>query len=116
VKTGKPEEIKMSRREEFEEERARLNAWVFQEADLPIQQFFALDSQVYEDGALSRKTKELLGLVASLALRGDFIAYHLIQAREQGVTKAEAVDLVVGGSIVIPPLSWAFLRASELWG
>ena len=51
----------MSGREEFERERERLNALVFQEANLPINRFFALDSQAYEDGALPKKTGELLG-------------------------------------------------------
>ena len=110
----------MSRKEEFERERR--DALVSQEANLPINRFFALDSLVYEDGALPRKTKELLGLVASLVLRcDDCISYHLIQAKDLGVTKEEVVEalgvgLVVGGSIVIPHLRWAFLLVSELWG
>lgn len=112
----------MGKREEFERERERLNALVSNEANLPIKRFFALDSQVYEDGALPRKTKELLGLVASLVLRcDDCVSYHLIQAKEQGVTKEEVVEalsvaLVVGGSIVIPHLRRAFALLSELWG
>ena len=112
----------MGKREEFEREREHLNALVLGEANLPIKRFFALDSQVYEDGALPRKTKELLGLVASLVLRcDDCVSYHLIQAKEQGATKEEvvealAVGLVVGGSIVIPHLRRAFLLVSELWG
>ncbi|MCS7217270.1 MAG: carboxymuconolactone decarboxylase family protein [Candidatus Bipolaricaulota bacterium] len=112
----------MSRRETFERERARLNAIVLREANLPIKRFFALDSDVYADGALPRRTKELLGLVASLVLRcDDCISYHLIQAKEAGVTKAEvvealAVGLVVGGSIVIPHLRRACEWVEELWG
>ena len=56
------------------------------------------------------KTKELLGLVASMVLRcDDCIAYHVGQCREAGVTRDEffeafSVALVVGGSIVIPHL------------
>lgn len=112
----------MGKREEFERERELLNALVLNEANLPIKRFFALDSQIYEDGALPRKTKELLGLVASLVLRcDDCVSYHLIQAKEQGVPKEEvvaalSVGLVVGGSIVIPHLRRAFAFLSELWG
>jgi len=110
----------MSRKEEFERE--QLNALVFQEANLPINCFFALDSQVYEDGALPRKTRELVGLVAFLMLRcDDCTSYHIIQAKDLGVTKEEVVEalgvgLVVGGSIVIPHLRRAFLLVSKLWG
>ena len=56
------------------------------------------------------KTKELLGLVASLVLRcDDCISYHVAQCRQAGVGRDEmfeafSVGLVVGGSIVIPHL------------
>jgi AhpD family alkylhydroperoxidase len=56
------------------------------------------------------KTKELLGLVASMVLRcDDCISYHVAQCREAGVNRDEmfeafSVGLVVGGSIVIPHL------------
>jgi len=109
----------MSRKEEFERE--RLNALVSQEANLPINRFFALNSQVYEDGAPPKKTKELLGLVASLVLRcDDCISSHLVQAKDLGVTKEEVVEalgvgLVAGGFFVIPRLRRAFLLVSELW-
>lgn len=112
----------MGRREDFERERERLNELLLREANLPIKRFFALDSDVYAEGALPRKTKELLGLVASLVLRcDDCVSYHLIQATETGVTKEEvvealAVGLVVGGSIVIPHLRRAFQLLMELYG
>lgn len=111
----------MGRREEFEQERERLNALVLREANLPIKRFFALDADVYADGALPRRTKELLGLVASLVLRcDDCVSYHLIQAKESGVRKEEVVEalavaLVVGGSIVIPHVRRAFALLEELW-
>ncbi len=117
-----PQEDNMGLREEFERRREQLNALVFKEANLPIKRLFALDSDVYADGALPRKTKELLGLVASLVLRcDDCVYYHLIQAKENGVRKEEAVEalavaLVVGGSIVIPHLRRAFALLKELWG
>ena len=75
-----------------------------------VRRFFALDTQTYKPGALDVKTKELLGLVASMVLRcDDCISYHVAQCKEAGVTREEffetfSVGLVVGGSIVIPHL------------
>ena len=72
--------------------------------------FFALDSRAYADGALPVKTKELMGLVASLVLRcDDCVKYHLVEARAAGSSRKEMVEamsigLVVGGTIVIPHL------------
>lgn len=72
------------------------------------------------EGALDVRTKELLGLVASLVLRcDDCVTYHLMQCRDEGISDAElhealAVGLVVGGSIVIPHLRRAMARLEEL--
>lgn len=77
---------------------------------LVTKRFFRLDAQTYEPGALSAKTKELLGLVASAVLRcDDCIAYHIDQCIKAGVSDEELwealdVALIVGGSIVIPHL------------
>lgn len=79
-------------------------------ATLNMKRFFRLDGACYEDGKLPRKTKELLGLVASMVLRcDDCIAYHIDQCISCGVTDEEFfetfdVALIVGGSIVIPHL------------
>ena len=77
---------------------------------LVTKRFFALDTQTYQEGALPVKTKELLGLVASMVLRcDDCIAYHIDQCVKVGVSDQELwetfdVALIVGGSIVIPHL------------
>ncbi|MDF1506028.1 carboxymuconolactone decarboxylase family protein [Roseisolibacter sp. H3M3-2] len=103
--------------EEFRRFRERMNAEILGENNLVVNRFFALDGRAYEAGALDVKTKELLGLVASLVLRcDDCITYHVIRCREEGVTRAEAfeamsVALIVGGSIVIPH----FRRAVDRW-
>ena len=95
---------------------------ILAENNLVINRFFALDGRTYEAGALDAKTKELLGLVASLVLRcDDCITYHAVRCREEGVTRAEffetlSVGLVVGGSIVIPHLRRAVARWGELGG
>jgi AhpD family alkylhydroperoxidase len=101
----------------FREERERLNAIVLAQGSLQTKRFFALDTKVYQDGALPARTKELLGLVGSLVLRcDDCVLYHLIRCRELGLGSdevAEALDvgLVVGGSITIPHLR----RAHDAW-
>ncbi|MCI0513161.1 carboxymuconolactone decarboxylase family protein [candidate division KSB1 bacterium] len=110
----------MSRLEDFRQFREQMNAKILEQGTLEIKRFFALDSRTYEAGALDRKTKELMGLVASMVLRcDDCIAYHLIQTRIAGVTRAELFDafsvaLVVGGSIVIPHLRRAVAFLEEL--
>lgn len=94
----------------FTDFRKRMNERILAEPNQVVRRFFALDTQTYQAGALDVKTKELLGLVASLVLRcDDCISYHVAQCREAGVSRDEmfetfSVGLVVGGSIVIPHL------------
>ena len=106
--------------EAFEDERKRMNERIFSLDHLGINRFFSLDSQCYRDGALDGKTKELLGLVASLVLRcDDCVDYHLVQCVEAGFSDEELHDalnvgLVVGGSIVIPHLRHAVATIDAL--
>lgn len=82
--------------------------------------FFALDHKAYVQGALPAKTKELMGLVASMVLRcNDCIFYHLDRSVEEGASREELqeamnIALIVGGSIVIPHLRYAFDVLDEL--
>lgn len=93
---------------EFSAYRKRMNERILAEPNQVVRRFFALDTQTYQAGALDLKTKELLGLVASMVLRcDDCISYHVAQCKEAGATREElfetfSVGLVVGGSIVIP--------------
>ena len=95
---------------QFAEFRKRMNERILAEPNQVVRRFFALDTQTYQAGALDVKTKELLGLVASLVLRcDDCISYHVAQCKEAGVNRDEmfeafSIGLVVGGSIVIPHL------------
>ena len=103
----------------WESERERLNELTLRDTTLGIKRFFALDHQSYEAGALPAKTKELLGLVASLVLRcDDCITYHVSRSVEEGASRAEILEtmnvgLVVGGSIVIPHLRRAMERLDQ---
>ena len=107
---------------EFSAFRKRMNERILAEPNQVVRRFFALDTQTYQAGALDVKTKELLGLVASLVLRcDDCIAYHVAQCREAGVDRDEmfeafSVGLVVGGSIVIPHLRRAVDFLDQLEG
>jgi AhpD family alkylhydroperoxidase len=107
----------MTQIKEFNEYRERMNEVILAQKNKSLTRFFSLDHQTYSEGALSVKTKELLGLVASMVLRcDDCIKYHLGTAHEVGVTTAEiyevfAIANLVGGSICIPHTR----RAAEYW-
>jgi AhpD family alkylhydroperoxidase len=98
--------------ESFMNEREVLNR-----ADRVVKRFFSLDSIAYGDGALPARTKELLGLTASLVLRcDDCVAHHLGRCRELGVSTEEMMEamgigMLVGGSITIPHVR----RAVRYW-
>src|SRR6266705_2868260 len=71
---------------EFKAYREKMNEKILERGNLQIKRFFHLDTQAYNDGALPRKTKELMGLVASLVLRcDDCVTYHIIQCVESFV-------------------------------
>jgi AhpD family alkylhydroperoxidase len=103
--------------EEFNAYRSKMNDVILAKDNLVIKRLFNLDTNTYAEGALSVKTKELLGLVASMVLRcDDCIKYHLGKCHEQNVSTAEvyevfAVANIVGGTIVIPHTR----RAAEYW-
>jgi len=106
---------------DFNEYRRRMNERILDTDNLVVKRFFNLDTNTYQDGVLPVKTKEMMGLVASMVLRcDDCIRYHVQQCHEAGVTREEffeifSVGLVVGGSIVIPHMRRAveFLDALE---
>jgi AhpD family alkylhydroperoxidase len=102
---------------EFNEYRAKMNEVILGKQNKVINRLFNLDTNTYAEGALPVKTKEMLGLVASMVLRcDDCIKYHVEKCYEQGVTTDElyeifAVANIVGGTIVIPHTR----RAAEFW-
>lgn len=107
---------------EFTAFRKRMNERILAQDNQVVRRFFALDTQTYREGALDVKTKELLGLVASLVLRcDDCVSYHVAECRAAGVSRDEmfeafSVGLVVGGSIVIPHLRRAVDFLDQLEG
>lgn len=102
---------------EFNDYRAKMNDVILGKQNKVINRLFNLDTNTYMEGALPVKTKEMLGLVASMVLRcDDCIKYHVGKCHEEGVTTEElyeifAVANIVGGTIVIPHTR----RAAEYW-
>ncbi|HNB82267.1 MAG TPA: carboxymuconolactone decarboxylase family protein [Chitinophagaceae bacterium] len=102
---------------EFNEYRSRMNEIILSKQNKVIGRLFNLDTNTYMEGALDVKTKEMLGLVASMVLRcDDCIKYHVQQCHEKGVNTEElyevfAIANIVGGTIVIPHTR----RAAEFW-
>src|SRR3984885_13208373 len=102
---------------EFNEYRTRMNEVILGKNNLVMKRLWNLDTNAYEEGALDKKTKEMLGLVASMVLRcDDCIKYHLGKSHELRIATEQmyegfAVANLVGGSIVIPH----YRRAVEYW-
>ena len=102
---------------EFDAYRSKMNDVILSKNNLVIKRLFNLDTNTYADGALDAKTKEMLGLVASMVLRcDDCIKYHLGKVYELGASTEQLYELfavanIVGGSIVIPHTR----RAAEYW-
>ena len=107
----------MSKVQAFNDYRAKMNEKILAQDNLVLKRFFNLDTNAYKEGALPTKTKELLGLIASMVLRcDDCIAYHLGTCFDLGVTRDEVFEVfaianLVGGSICIPHTR----RAVEYW-
>jgi AhpD family alkylhydroperoxidase len=102
---------------DFNDYRQKMNEVILSKNNLVMKRLWNLDTNTYEDGAIDKKTKEMLGLVASMVLRcDDCIKYHLGKCFELGVNTDEmyeifAVANIVGGTIVIPHTR----RAAEYW-
>jgi len=103
--------------EDFNDYRTRMNKVILGKDNLVMKRLWNLDTNTYEDGALDSKTKEMLGLVASMVLRcDDCIKYHLGKCFELGINTTQVYEIfavanIVGGTIVIPHTR----RAAEYW-
>jgi AhpD family alkylhydroperoxidase len=107
----------MSKTDEFRKYRSIMNEKLLSQDNKIIKRLYSLDTLTYQDSALDSKTKEMLGLVASMVLRcDDCIKYHLETCHKMGIKTEEIMDIfgvanVVGGTIVIPHTR----RALEYW-
>ena len=109
--------------QDFAAYRERMNERILEEDNRVIKRMYSVDSLAYSDeagGELSKPTRELLGLVASLVLRcDDCVKYHLVEARKAGnsrqsIVEAMSIGLVVGGTIVVPHLRRAIEFLDDL--
>lgn len=102
---------------EFNAYRSKMNEKLLEDNNKIIRRMFNLDTNAYQEGVLSKKTKELLGLGNSLVLRcDDCVKYHLeecfkLKLSKEEVVEAMSISLLIGGTIVIPHLR----RAFEYW-
>jgi len=103
--------------DDFKSYRAKMNDKILASGNKVMKRIYSVDTLTYQDGALSTKTKEMLGLVSSMVLRcDDCVKYHLGKCHELGVTTDEVFEIfsvanLVGGTIVIPHTR----RAVEYW-
>jgi AhpD family alkylhydroperoxidase len=103
--------------QEFNDYRQKMNDVILSKDNLVLKRLWNLDTNTYDDGVLDKKTKEMLGLVASMVLRcDDCIKYHLQKCHELGLSTAEVYEIfsvanIVGGTIVIPHTR----RGAEFW-
>ena len=103
--------------EDFNAYRSKMNDKILGSDNKVMKRLYSLDTLTYQDGALSSKVKEMLGLATSMVLRcDDCVKYHLEKCFEQGVSTNEIFEVfsvanVVGGTIVIPHTR----KALEYW-
>ncbi|HET6990732.1 MAG TPA: carboxymuconolactone decarboxylase family protein, partial [Bacteroidia bacterium] len=84
----------MSAIDDFNSYREKMNEKILSADNLVLKRLFNLDTNTYQDGALSSQTKEMLGLVASMVLRcDDCVKYHLGKCHEQGVTREQVFEI-----------------------
>lgn len=106
---------------DFRAYRTEMNDRILNSGFRDFNKFFALDNKAYVDGALDAKTKELMGLAASMVLRcNDCILYHVDRSIQEGASQQELyetfnIGLIVGGSIVIPHLRYAIEKMDEIF-
>lgn len=100
--------------------RAEMDARVLSSGHQGFERVLAQGTNAYQEGAISVKNKELMGLVGSMVLRcEDCIFDHLDRCVTAGCTRPEIYEalqiaLVIGGSVVVPHLRHAFEILEEL--
>lgn len=103
--------------DDFNNYRTKMNDKILKSNDKTIKRIYNADTNAYLKGALDVKTKELMGLLASLVLRcDDCVKYHLIKCYENEVHNDELFETfgianLVGGTICIPHTR----KAVEFW-
>lgn len=105
--------------EDFNQNRITLNKEM-SENDEFFRNFGELDDQVYSEGAIPKKYKELTGLSISVLSRcEECIIYHLQgciaeKANKREIIEAIKMGVIGGGSITYPSARFAFKLMKEL--
>lgn len=105
--------------EKKNQERTDLNKKLI-ESDSFFEQFEKLDEEVYSEGAIPKKYKELTGLSISVLTRcEECISYHLQGCLKSGANKNEIIEsikmgVIGGGSITYPSARYAIKLIEEL--
>ena len=90
------------------------------ETDGFFEQFGQLDDNVYSDGVIPKKYKELTGLSISVLTRcEECILYHLQGCLKSGANKNEIIEaikigVIGGGSITYPSARYAMKLIEEM--
>jgi AhpD family alkylhydroperoxidase len=101
----------------FREYCEKMNQRLLAQDNRVIKRILNIDTNAHQDGALTARTKEMLGLVSSMVLRcDDCVRHHLGKCYEQEVTTEEIMEIfavvnLVGGTVVKPHTR----RALEYW-
>lgn len=102
---------------EFNEYRSTMNERISDSGNLVLKRIFNLDTNAFKEGAVSSRTKEMIGLSVSLGSRcDDCIKYHTERCFEIGLSDEEfmevtSIAVLINGTITIPHLR----RAVEYW-
>ncbi|MFV0419773.1 MAG: carboxymuconolactone decarboxylase family protein [Dysgonomonas sp.] len=105
--------------EKLNDERRKLNQLMSNNDDF-FKVFGELDDQVYSDGAIPKKYKELTGLSISVLSRcEECILYHIQgcikeDANKQEIIEAIKIGVIGGGSITYPSARFAFKALKTL--
>lgn len=101
------------------QKRRELNQLMAQNDDF-FQNFGQLDDEVYADGAIPKKYKELCGLsISVLSACEECIVYHMQGCVNAGANKQEIIEaikmgVIGGGSLTYPSARYAFKVMQEL--
>lgn len=105
--------------QERNKRRCELNSLMSEKDDF-FQTFGILDDNVYSDGIIPKKYKELTGLSISILSRcEECILYHIqecitAQANIKEIIEAIKIGVIGGGSITYPSARFAFMTLKEL--
>ena len=107
------------KKENQTDQRSQLNQ-LMADNDPFFAEFGRLDEEVYDEGAIPKKYKELTGLSISVASHcKECVDYHIrecqrAEASKQQMIEAIKMGVIGGGSVTFPTARYAFRKLQEL--